>query len=209
VRSGRRGSVFVVSAPSGAGKTTLCQRLTADLRDIRHSVSYTTRKPRPNEVNDRDYSFVSEEDFRRMAAAGEFAEWAEVHGNLYGTSVKRVEEMLEGGVDAILDVDTRGAAQLRKVYRDGVFVFILPPSMRALRERLTARMSDSAEEIERRLKRARDEIRDYRSYDYVIVNDVFEAALRELEAIVTAKRLESGSVDPEWVDENFLLEEDV
>ncbi|GAB4390432.1 MAG: guanylate kinase [Thermodesulfovibrionales bacterium] len=199
----------MVSAPSGAGKTTLCQRLTADLRDIRHSVSYTTRKPRPNEVNDRDYSFVSEEDFRRMAAAGEFAEWAEVHGNLYGTSVKRVEEMLEGGVDAILDVDTRGAAQLRKVYRDGVFVFILPPSMRALRERLTARMSDSAEEIERRLKRARDEIRDYRSYDYVIVNDVFEAALRELEAIVTAKRLESGSVDPEWVDENFLLEEDV
>lgn len=199
----------MVSAPSGAGKTTLCQRLTADLPGMMHSVSYTTRKPRPGEVNDRDYTFVREEEFRRMAEAGEFAEWAEVHGNLYGTSKERVEEMLQEGIDVILDVDTRGAAQLREAYPDGVFVFILPPSMKSLRERLTARMSDSAEEIERRLRRAREEIRDYRSYDYVIVNDEFERALRELESVVTTRRLESGLTDPGWVEKNFLRQEDV
>lgn len=203
-----RGNLFVVSAPSGAGKTTLCQRLGSVLPGIRHSVSYTTRKPRPSEVNDRDYTFVQEAEFRRMMEAGEFAEWAEVHGNLYGTSKKRIDELREGGTDVILDIDTQGARKIRDVYRDGVYVFILPPSMKALRERLQARMSDTVGEIEKRLRRARDEIADYRNYDYVIVNSVFEEALGELEAIVRAKRARTENIEQSWVEDRFLKEEE-
>jgi guanylate kinase len=203
-----RGSLFVVSAPSGAGKTSLCQKLTSSVPGIRHSVSYTTRSPRPGEQNDVDYTFVDEGRFRAMASAGEFAEWAEVHGNLYGTSRNRVEEMLQSGLDVILDVDTRGAGQLRRAYPEGVFIFILPPSMGELSKRLTSRMSDSADDIERRLRRAREEMRDYRKYNYVIVNDDFEEALSGLAAIVAAKRLQSDRVDPAWVQRNLLAEEE-
>lgn len=203
-----RGNLFVVSAPSGAGKTSLCRKLTTSVPGIRHSVSYTTRGPRPGEQNDVDYTFVGEDQFRAMASAGEFAEWAEVHGNLYGTSRDRVEEMLLSGLDVILDVDTRGAGQLRRAYPEAVFIFVLPPSMAELRRRLTGRMSDSADEIKRRLRRAREEMRDYREYNYVIVNDDFEKALSGLAAIVTARRLRSDRVDPAWVERNLLIEEE-
>lgn len=203
-----RGNLFVVSAPSGAGKTTLCQSLGSVLPGIKHSVSYTTRKPRPSEVNDRDYTFVQEAEFRRMIETGEFAEWAEVHGNLYGTSKKRIDELREGGTDVILDIDTQGARKIRDVYKDGIYVFILPPSMKALRERLQARMSDTVGEIEKRLRRARDEIADYRNYDYVIVNSVFEEALGELEAIVRAKRARTENIEQSWVEDRFLKEEE-
>jgi guanylate kinase len=203
-----RGNLFVVSAPSGAGKTTLCQRLGTTLPGIRHSVSYTTRRPRPSEVDGRDYTFVDEAEFRRMAGAGEFAEWAEVHGNLYGTSKRRIEEMLEGGTDVILDIDTQGARKMRDLYRYGVYIFILPPSMKELRERLQGRMSDTEGEIESRLRRARQEIADYKNYDYVIVNEVFEEALGELRAIVVAKRVCTENIKPSWVEDRFLKEEE-
>lgn len=203
-----RGDLFVVSAPSGAGKTTLCRKLISILPDITHSVSYTTRAPRPGEVNDRDYSFISETDFRRMADEGQFAEWAEVHGNLYGTSNSRLEDTLEKGTDIILDVDVQGARQLRESFPNGVYVFVLPPSMEALAERLRSRMSDSPGEIKRRLEKAGDEIQDYVYYNYVIVNNIFEEALKELEAVVIARRLDSGRVDPGWVKRNFLKQEE-
>ncbi len=205
---GTRGDLFVVSAPSGAGKTTLCRKLTAIVPNITHSVSYTTRKPRPGEVDDVHYTFVDVAAFREMAEAGEFAEWAEVHGNLYGTSRKRLEETLQSGADIILDVDVQGARSLRGAYPGGVFIFILPPSMEVLRQRLQGRMSDSGEEIERRLRKAADEIRDFENYNYVIVNNIFEDALKELEAVVISRRLSIERIDSDWVRKNLLGQEE-
>lgn len=206
-----RGDLFVVSAPSGAGKTTLCRRLLWMVPAIAFSVSYTTRPPRAGEVPGRDYVFVDRDEFRRMADSGEFAEWAEVHGNLYGTSRRTLEEALAGGADILLDIDVQGAKQLRERFSGGIYVFVLPPSMDALQERLGSRKTDSPEVVRRRLAKARDEIRvirDYADYDYVIVNDDFEQALGELEAIVTARRKSSGRVDRDWVESNFLRQED-
>lgn len=196
-----RGSLFVVSAPSGAGKTTLCQRLASEIENIRHSVSYTTRKPRKGEVNDRDYTFTDRDTFMRMAEADDFIEWAEVHGNLYGTSKNRIEDMLVSGMDVMLDIDTQGAAQMRKL-REAVYIFIMPPSMEVLRQRIDTRMSNSPDDIDMRLRRATDEIREYKNYDYVIVNDRFEDALAGLKAIVTAERLRTARINPQWV-KNF------
>jgi len=203
-----RGNLFVVSAPSGAGKTTLLRRLAETRPGTVFSVSFTTRKPRPGEIDGRDYSFVGEEEFRRMAREGAFAEWAEVHGNLYGTSRQRLEEMLEKGLDVLHDVDVQGARQMRKVYPEAVYIFVLPPSMDALRQRLRGRGSDPEEAVARRLRKAAVEIREYESYNYVIVNDVLEAALRELESIVTARGLETRNIDPRWVGRNFFMEEE-
>ncbi len=201
----RRGGLFVVSAPSGAGKTSLCQKLAAVLSNIRHSVSFTTRPPRKGEVNDRDYTFVSEEEFMRMAEAGEFVEWAKVHGNLYGTSRNRLEELRDQGINVILDIDTQGAKNIRNVYKDGVFIFILPPTMEALRERLEKRMSNSPEEIETRLRRASEEIKDYKMYDYVIVNSDFAEALTELKSVLIAEERRTCRMDPEWVQDTFRI----
>jgi len=201
----KKGSLFVVSAPSGAGKTTLCQRLSRVLENIKHSVSYTTRSPRRGEVNDRDYTFISEKKFMEMVRRGEFAEWARVHGNLYGTSKRRLNEMLNSGIDVILDIDVQGAEKIRKVYKDGVYIFILPPSIDALKERLHTRGSNSEEDIRLRLNEAKREIKQYKNYDYVIVNDRFEDALLELISIVRARRLSVKRVEPSWVKKSFLL----
>ena len=199
-----RGRLFIVSAPSGAGKTTLCQKLSSTMPNLRHSVSYTTRPMRHGEVKNRDYTFIKEDVFRRMARRDEFIEWAEVHGNLYGTSRKRLEAMLNKGIDIILDVDTQGARQIRKKYKDGIYIFILPPSLRALNERLKKRMCNSKEEIQRRLKRAVDEIREYKKYDYVIINTVFDTAIEEMKAIISSEKLRTDNIDPLWAKKNFL-----
>lgn len=201
----RKGNLFIVSAPSGAGKTSLCQKLTSVIPDIRHSVSYTTRPPRGDEVNDRDYTFLDEAGFKRMAEIGEFAEWARVHGYLYGTSKKRLEDMRNAGIDIILDIDTQGARQMRDHLGDGVYIFILPPSVEVLRERLEKRMSNSPEEIDLRMKRASEEIKDFKSYDYVIVNDDFSEALTELKAIVIAENKRTNKLDPLWLKETFKI----
>ncbi len=199
-----RGRLFIVSGPSGAGKTTLCQNLSSIIQNLRHSVSYTTRPMRHGEINNRDYTFIKEDVFRRMARRDEFIEWAEVHGNLYGTSRKRLEAMLDKGIDVILDVDTQGARQIRKKYKDGIYIFILPPSLRALKERLKKRMCNSKEEIQRRLKKTVYEIREYKKYDYVIINAVFDTAIEEMKTIISSEKLRTDNIDPLWVKKNFL-----
>lgn len=187
--------LIVVSAPSGAGKTSLCEWVVKAAPDLAHSVSYTTRPPRPHEADGRDYHFVDEAVFRAMVARGEFAEWAVVHGHLYGTSRTLLNQHFAAGQDVVLDIDTHGAAILRRDYPEGVFVFIVPPSWTLLEERLRLRHSDTEEEIQRRLRRAREEVRHYAEYQYVIVNEVFDRAAEGLKAIILAERRRSCRVD--------------
>jgi guanylate kinase len=184
----REGVLYVISAPSGAGKTTLCKEMIDIFPQLRHSVSYTTRTPRPGEVHGRDYFFVGKEEFSRMAAAGEFAEWAEVHGNLYGTSLATLKESRAQGRDILLDIDCQGARQLKERYDGGVYIFVLPPSMEELRRRLDNRSSDAPDVIERRLQNASGEIREASWYDYIIVNDDFALAAEQLKSVLIAEQ---------------------
>lgn len=190
----QEGLVYIVSAPSGAGKTSLCNELIDIFPDLRHSVSYTTRAPRPGERNGIDYFFVSLEEFERMVGADEFAEWAKVHGNIYGTSVKTLEDYRAQGINVILDIDCQGARQLKARYRDAVYVFILPPSFEELRKRLEGRNSDSAEVIEGRMRVAMDEVKESSWYDYLVVNDDFAQALAKLKSIIVAEQCRTGRV---------------
>lgn len=183
--------VIVVSAPSGAGKTSLCEEAVRRISGLAHSVSHTTRAPRSHEVGGRDYHFVDEATFQQMVKAESFAEWAIVHGHHYGTSRDLLEGQLAAGQDVILDVDTQGAGQLRQVYPEGVFVFVLPPSWEQLEQRLRNRRSDAPDEIERRLRKAREEMKYFAEYDYVIINDVLERAVGDLCAIIAAERCRS------------------
>jgi guanylate kinase len=199
-----RSFVFIVSGPSGVGKTTLYKEVAMALPNLKHSISYTTRPPRPGEVNDREYTFISRDEFRAMVQKGEFVEWAEIFGELYGTSRKRLEEIIDSGVDVILDIDIQGAAQLKNTYTGGVYIFLLPPTMKVLKERLEKRMADLKGEIEKRLQRVVDEIRHFHEYDYVIVNNTLKDALRELKAIIISHRVRTERVDPLWIEENFL-----
>jgi guanylate kinase len=187
--------LVVVSAPSGAGKTSLCEWVVTAVPNLAHSVSFTTRPPRPEEEDGRDYRFVDEATFRAMVARGEFAEWAAVHGHLYGTSQALLQRHFAAGQDVILDIDTQGAAILRRSHPDGVFVFIVPPSWAMLEERLRRRKSDAEAEIQRRLQRAREEVTHYTEYQYVIVTDVFARAAEELKAIIVAERRRKARVD--------------
>jgi guanylate kinase len=199
------GILFIISAPSGAGKTTLCKEVVDILQNLRHSVSYTTRAPRPGELPGHDYIFVSPAEFEKMISAGEFAEWAEVHGNLYGTAIKTLDEYRTSGIDVILDIDCQGARQLKGRYGEGVFIFILPPSFHELRRRLDIRNSDSDEVKERRIRNAADEIKESRWYDYIIVNDLFSRAVEELKSILIAEQCRTIRV-LEDVTEKFAIE---
>jgi guanylate kinase len=199
-----KGILFVVSGPSGAGKTTLYKKAISVLPHLMHSVSYTTRSPRAGEVNGRDYTFINREEFMTMIHKKEFAEWAEIHGELYGTARKRLEEIMNSGVDAILDIDVQGAMQLKEKLPGGVYIFILPPSLEILRERLEQRMANVKEEIEKRLAVALEEMKKYPEYDYVIVNSIFEDAFKELESIIIAKRTRVEQISSEWIKENFF-----
>ncbi|MBC8018659.1 MAG: guanylate kinase [Verrucomicrobia bacterium] len=182
----REGIILIISAPSGAGKTTLCHELLKRFPNMRESISYTTRTSRAGEVHGEDYFFVSRDEFQRMVDADAFAEWAEVHGNLYGTALATIEEARKNGVDLVLDIDCQGARRLKEQIERCVYIFILPPSMEELRRRLENRSSDPQEVIDRRIERAADEIREARWYDYIIINDHFETAFEELSAIVVA-----------------------
>ena len=194
-----KGTLFVISAPSGAGKTTLCQKLLKKMPGLRLSVSYTTRQPRKGEANDVDYTFVSKRKFMGMIERGEFAEWAAVHGNLYGTSMKRLRKLTAEGYDIILDIDTHGAMQLKSNYENAVYVFILPPSIGALEKRLVNRKTESEDIIAGRLDNAKTEIASYRNYDYIIINDRLDKACRELESIIIAAKLGTENADHKWI----------
>ena len=204
-RKGREaeGTLFVISAPSGAGKTTLCRRLLTHYPDIKLSVSYTTREPRKGEKNNIDYTFITKNKFMGMVAKKEFAEWAVVHGNLYGTSIQRLRKLNIAGYDILLDIDTRGAMQLKKNYRNAVFIFVLPPSFAALKKRLSMRKTDSRDVITKRLDNAKAEIAYYYEYDYVIINDTLDKAYRELESIIMSFRLKTGKIDAGWIQKHY------
>ena len=191
----RRGTLFVVSAPSGAGKTTLCREIRLRMPDLAYSVSVTTRTPRPGEMNGVDFRFVGVAEFHAMLDRGELAEWATVHGNLYGTRARSLEDALALGRDVLLDIDTQGAAQLRGRYPDAVLIFILAPSVKDLEQRLRERRSDAEHEIARRLARAREEIALWRRYDYLIVNRDVKEALDQLESIILAERCRTARID--------------
>jgi guanylate kinase len=195
----KQGILFVVSAPSGAGKTSLCRAITNSLEQLTHSISYATRKPRPGEIDGRDYYFVSQERFQEMIKAGDFAEWAEVHSNLYGTSRRVLDEMIAKGIDVILDIDTQGAKQIKSKYDTAVFIFIMPPSLEILEERLRNRRSDDEKEIRKRMGRAHEEIKDYLMYDYIIVNRDFDRAVTELRSVVVAERCRTRLVNGSWI----------
>lgn len=180
----QRGRLYVVSAPSGAGKTSLVKALMEREPRIGFSVSYTTRKPRPNEIPGRDYHFVSMERFEEMVAHDEFLEHAQVFDNCYGTGVRAVEEALDNGEQLLLEIDWQGARQVRSRLPEAHSIFILPPSRSALEQRLRARSTDSDAVIERRLRDAAQDLGHWDEFDYVVINDRFEQALEELSAIV-------------------------
>ena len=184
----RRGTLFVVSAPSGAGKTTLCREMRLRLHDLAYSVSVTTRPPRPGEIDGTDFRFVARSQFEDMVKQGQMAEWATVHTNLYGTPAAPLETALREGRDVLLDIDTQGAAQLRARYPDAVLIFVVAPSMGELEQRLRERRSDSEKEITRRLQRAREEVMLWKRYDYLIVNRDVKEAMEQLESIIQAER---------------------
>lgn len=200
----RRGSLFVVSAPSGAGKTTLCKQLVSHISGLKHSTSYTTRVPRSGEIHGREYFFVDDRYFQDLVERNEFVEWAQVYGHRYGTPRTAMVDMMERGIDVLLEIDVQGARQIKKTFDDAVFVYILPPSIEALRVRLEQRGSDSAEEIQRRLRMVREEMWSYREYDYVVKNDDMKQALVSLESIVLAERSKTKRLDSQWLEENFL-----
>jgi guanylate kinase len=188
----RRGTLFVVSAPSGAGKTTLCRELRKRVPGLAYSISVTTRAPRTGEIHGVDFEFVDETQFRAMVAAGEFAEHAVVHGHLYGTRASALERALAAGTDILLDIDTQGAARLKAHAPEAVLIFIVAPSMKELEQRLRERRSDNETEITRRLARAREEIALWRRYDYLIVNRDVKEALDQLESVVAAERIRTS-----------------
>jgi guanylate kinase len=192
--TGRRGRLFVIAAPSGAGKTSLVRALMERVPALRFSISYTTRARRPTEEHGRDYFFVGKDEFLRMIAAGEFLEHATVFDNSYGTSRDQVEQSLAGGRDLILEIDWQGAAQVRRALPECVSIFILPPSRAELERRLRGRGTDAEAVIQRRLRDAASDMAHWREFDHVVINDHFDRALSELETIV-AGRTGAGSVD--------------
>jgi len=204
----RRGLLFVVSAPSGAGKTTLCKELVALVPGLRHSISYTTRKPRPGEAHGREYFYVDEQQFQDMIARNEFAEWAPVYGHLYGTPRAALTAMMDKGTDVLLEIDTQGAMQIKKKFEDAVYIYIMPPSIEALRARLLQRGGDSPEEIQRRLQKAREELWSYREYYYIVRNDEMGQAIKELQAVVLAERIKTKRLDLHWLEENFIRDKE-
>jgi len=179
-----RGNLYIVSAPSGSGKTTLLQHLLRSFDDLKFSVSHTTRPPRQGEKDAVDYYFTDRTTFMRMVDRGEFLEWAEFNGQLYGTTRAFVEEQIGTGRDVILDIDVQGAKQVKNTIKDATAIFILPPSFEELKRRLTDRMLESDDVIRRRLEIAKREILYYRDYDYIIINDILENSIHLLESII-------------------------
>ncbi len=183
-----KGHLFVISGPSGVGKGTLRGKLFQHIPDLCYSVSVTTRKPRKNEKEGRDYFFVDEETFRKYIKEDEFAEWAMVHGDYKGTLLSTIEEKLKQGEDLVLEIDVQGAIQLKNKFPEGIFIFIAPPSWEKLENRLRGRKTEGEKDLKKRLNDAHYELKQIKHYDYLIVNNHFEKALEELKAVITGER---------------------
>ena len=184
----KQGNLIVVSGPSGTGKGTICQALLAEHPEILYSISATTRQPRTGEVNGINYWFTAKDDFKAMIENNELLEWAEVYGNYYGTPIAKIEEMLAGGKDVLLEIDTQGAMNVKKKFPQGVYIYILPPSLMELERRIRNRGTDSEESIHRRLQAAADEIQIGVNYNYLVVNDQVRSATDTVAAIIAAER---------------------
>ncbi len=202
------GTLFIVAAPSGAGKTTLVGRLLADDPQVQHSISFTTRAPRPGEQNGREYHFIDGQRFLAMRERGEFAEWAEVHDNFYGTSCLWLEQRMKEGCDMLLEIDWQGAQQMRRQFPEAVGIFILPPSVAELENRLRRRGADSEDVIARRVAAALGEMRHVSEFDFVIINNDLDVALGELKAAVRASRLRFSRQRARHPDVFRFLEQD-
>ncbi|MBI4062198.1 MAG: guanylate kinase [Elusimicrobia bacterium] len=196
----RKGALLIISAPSGAGKTTICRRLLARRKNLRYSISCTTRSPRPGEKDGRHYFFLSREEFKRRIRRGELLEWAKVHDEYYGTPRRFVEDQLKRGVHVIMAIDVQGAMAIRRKHPAAILVFVLPPSMDALKARLAGRR-DASDAVAKRLANSRGELAAAKDYDYVVVNDALEKAVDQISCILTAEtlrtsRLERGATPP-------------
>lgn len=191
----KKGKLFVVSAPSGAGKTSLCNKLLSEYENLKYSISYTTRAPRDRERDGKDYFFVSESVFESMIRNDEFIEWAVVHENYYGTSKNFILNNLKNGYDIILDIDPQGARTLRSKLGFGIYIFIIAPSIKDLENRLRKRKSETKEKMDKRLKNALKEVQYFRDYDYMIVNRDYNQAFKELESIFISEHLRTEDID--------------
>ncbi len=191
----RKGALLIISAPSGAGKTTICRKLLARRQDLHYSVSCTTRAPRPGEKNGKAYFFLTREDFKRKISHNEFLEWAMVHDEYYGTPRRFVDDIVKKGENVIMAIDVQGAMSIRRKHPAAILVFVLPPSMDELKSRLAARR-DASESVAKRLANSRGELAFAKDYDYVVVNDDLEKAVDQIDAILTAETLRTSRLDP-------------
>lgn len=185
----RKGIIFVISSPSGGGKTTICRELLKQLPELGYSISVTSRHPRSLEKEGKDYFFISKAEFDEKIKKGDFVEWAEVHGHHYGTPRSPLEETLHSGRDIILDIDVQGALQIKKEYKKSCLIFLLPPSLGTLASRLKERKTDNEKEIEKRLAKAQEEMASLKEYDYVVVNQELSRAVEEVKAIYMVAKL--------------------
>lgn len=191
----RKGALLIISAPSGAGKTTICRKLLARRKDLHYSVSCTTRAPRPGEKNGKAYTFLTREEFKRKISHNEFLEWAMVHDEYYGTPRRYVEDVIKKGDNVIMAIDVQGAMSIRRKHPSAILVFVLPPSLDALKSRLAARR-DAQDSVAKRLANSRGELAAAKDYDYVVVNDDLEKAVDQIDAILTAETLRTSRLDP-------------
>lgn len=184
----KKGILFVLSGPSGSGKTTLAKHVVNTVDFVDFAISYTTRKQREGEEDGIDYKFIDEDTFRSMINGDQFAEWAEVHGNLYGTPLKEIDKVLDKGIDILLDIDVQGSSQIKSKYLNSVHIFLIPPDMKTLRDRLSKRNTENSSDLERRMNMAINEISRIKDYDYIILSDNIENSLRKLESIIESIR---------------------